>query len=151
MRRIVLLLAAAVVAGWASPGLGEEEFVMEGKAFLVTVWHNGAVRDEGLLVFKRDHYNDESDGQVDVFKNVLICWWFGKGVYDGGEWEEYDFYPPPWSAFLPWDGWYSDTYCPYDDFEGYYYQPGDFVYGWAMPWGTYTECFFCGDRLRMNF
>jgi len=131
--------------------MGDDEFVMQDKHFRVTVWHNGTVRDEGILFFTREHYNDEENGDVPVYKNVLTCWWFGKGVYKGGEWDEYDYYPPPWSDYLPWDGWYRDTYGPYDDFVGYYNRTGDFVYGWAQPWGSYTNCFFHGERFTMNF
>ena len=59
-----------------------ERSVMQDKHFWVTVWHNGTVRDEGILFFTREHCNDEENGDVLVYKNVLTCWWFGKGVYN---------------------------------------------------------------------
>ena len=143
MRRLVLLLAAVVLVGWASPVSADDDLEMKGKLFLVKVYDNHYnVVDEGYVFFWR--YKPANG----AFKNELICVWFGKGVFYNGDWGRELHYDPPYSDFVRWDGWYQNYPSPYDDFTGYYYRPGDFVYGYVEPTDDHvTKLFFMGDRI----
>ena len=77
MRRIVVLLAAVVLMGWASPLLAGTPNAFQ--VFYVTVYENGSVRDTGFLQLLPD------DGSGNL---RLKTWWFGKGAWkEKGQWE----------------------------------------------------------------
>ena len=126
MRRLAVVLVAAMLVGWASPLFAG---TVAGKVFLVKIWgEHGRVRDRGLVRL--------------AYGGRLDCWWFQHGVFCGGWWDERD-----GGTFCQWDGWYEyGDPSPYDDFEGYYYAPGDFVYGWVQTPGAWPDYFFYGPR-----
>ena len=107
MRRLAVVLAAAVIVGWASPSPAGTP---DGQVFFVTVYENGKVKDTGFVVFLPDDHS----GYL-----RLETYWFGKGAWkEEGYWEVTRDYGD-WGC--SWEGWFSSPVpAPYDEFEGGY-------------------------------
>lgn len=107
---------------------------------------DGSVRDVGFMSFWIHHRENEAPRH-----ELVTCWWGPTSRSDwcfDGWWDEPDYsgFGGGFFQLFLWDGWYKLGHrSPYDDFEGYYYAPGNFVYGYVEPRGEDTRFFFYGD------
>jgi hypothetical protein len=136
MRRCALLAIVVLVVS-ASSVMADHEEVLDYKNFVITVYEGQNEKDVGILAFYRDKPQNQS------WQNKFNSAWFGLGTFRGADYEIVYRGIAGYQTYYVWHGWYEyGLIAPYDDFTGYYFPEGEFMYGWIEPLGGAGERFF---------